>query len=108
MLHIAFMLSLLGQSAEEPMAPAPAGPEPIREESQCVPIIQKFKGMALVQVTIDYESKVAKMVYARLVNKHMLVLFLVLRNGCNAPYQIVDAKSVDPNPEKCPEGMSCL
>jgi len=34
----------------------------------------------------------------------LLVLFLVLRDGCNAPYQIVDAKSVDPDPVKCPSG----
>lgn len=80
----------------------------VREESTCQPILQEFNQMKLLSLQADPESGAMKMVYGRLVNKHLLVLWLFTRAGCHEPMGLVKATAVDPNPKECPEGMSCL
>ena len=97
--------SARGETVEPPIKPEG---EHVNEESKCTPLLQAFKGMQLVEVHIHPETLDAKLIYMRMLSKHQAVLFLVAREGCSGPYKIVNASSFDPNPEKCPEGATCL
>lgn len=100
---------LLGADAPLPPGaePAPAG-ESVVDESGCTPILQKFKGMQLVEAKIDPTSGLLRMVYYRKISRHSIMLFLAVREECKGSYRIVDAKLIDPEPKTCPPGSECL
>jgi len=106
MLQIAALLLLLGQSSE-PMSPTPI-PEVVKDESECTPILQKFRGMQLAEAKIDVGTGLLRMVYYRKLNAHSVLLFLVVREACAGPYKIVNVHTFDPDPVSCPEGSVCI
>lgn len=102
-----WMANARGQQQPVELPIKPEG-EHVVEESKCTPILQTFKGMQLVEAHIHPSTLDAKLVYMKTLSKHQAVLFLVVRDGCSGPYEIRNVSSFDPNPEKCPEGVTCL
>lgn len=83
-------------------------PQQVREESKCQPIIQEFNQMKLVSLQINPITEEAKFVYGKLVNRHMLILWLFVRDKCTEPMRLVESQIFDPNPKECEPGTSCL
>lgn len=95
-----------GGPAQESPVPVPG--DTAHEESTCQPILQEFNQMKLLSLQADPVSGAMRIVYGRLVHKHLLLLWLFTRAGCNDPLNLVKAAVVDPSPKECPEGVSCL
>jgi hypothetical protein len=106
MLHIPLVAMLL--FAPQADADVPAEQEPAKDESGCTAILRQFRGMKLVEAKIEPESDLLRMVFYRKLNRHSVILFLIVRETCAGPYRIVDAKTIDPEPRECPPGSECI
>jgi hypothetical protein len=82
--------------------------EDVTETSKCQSALQIFKGLQLVQLQIDPESLGAMAIYYRKLADGKIILFRLLREGCETPWRDGGVKVI-PAPACVPtDTTSCL